>query len=79
MRFRISGHQNEHLNTPLTADEIGLTIRDHGLHQEYGIVIFLDALRIRGFGSEKSLLMSSECGVRLALFLSVPLTRHRRY
>ncbi len=31
-----------------TADVIGLTIRDHGLHQEYGIVIFLDALGIKG-------------------------------
>jgi hypothetical protein len=46
--FRISGNQSEHLNTPLTHDEIGLTIRDHGIHQEYGIVIFLDALGIKG-------------------------------
>jgi hypothetical protein len=45
---RIGGQFYDHSNTPLIHDGIGLTGRGDGLHQEEGIVIFLDALRMKG-------------------------------
>jgi hypothetical protein len=44
----IGGQLFDHSNTPLVNDSIGLTIRGYGLHEENGIVIFLDALRMKG-------------------------------
>lgn len=44
----IGGQGSDHSNTPLTLGDIGLTIRGYGFRQENGIVIFLDALGIKG-------------------------------
>jgi hypothetical protein len=46
--IRIGGQLFDHSNTPLIDDGIGLVTRDYGLHEENGIVIFLDALGMRG-------------------------------
>ena len=43
-----AGGQNiYHLNTPLTRDEVGLTIRGESSHAETGFVIFLDVLGMK--------------------------------
>jgi hypothetical protein len=44
----IGGQLFDHSNTPLVNDSIGLTRREYGLHEGNGIVIFLDALRLKG-------------------------------
>jgi hypothetical protein len=46
--IRIGGQLFEHSNTPLVDDGIALTLRDSGLHEENGIVVFLDALGMKG-------------------------------
>jgi hypothetical protein len=43
----IGGQLFDHSNTPLVNDSIGLTIRGYCLHEENGIAIFLDALRMK--------------------------------
>jgi hypothetical protein len=44
----IGGQIYDHSNTPLIHDGIGFTGRGDGLHQERGIVIFLDVLGMKG-------------------------------
>ena len=46
--FNIGGLNIDHSNTPLTRDEIGLTIRGESSHAETGFVIFLDVLGMKG-------------------------------
>ena len=46
--FNIGVQSFDHSNTPLINDGIGLTIRNYGLHEENGIVVFLDALGVKG-------------------------------
>jgi hypothetical protein len=44
----MGGQSFDFSNTPLTTDDIGPTLRGYGLHRETGIVVFLDALRMKG-------------------------------
>jgi hypothetical protein len=44
----IGGQALGHSNTPIIDDDIGWSVRDYGLHKENGIVVFLDALGMKG-------------------------------
>ena len=44
----VGGQSFGHSNTPLTYDGIGITLRDYGIHEKYGIVNIVDALGMKG-------------------------------
>jgi hypothetical protein len=44
----IGGQVFDQSNTPLVNDSIGPTIRGYGIHEENGVVIFLDVLGMKG-------------------------------
>ena len=46
--FKVSGYENDPSNTPLVSDGKDLTIRNYGFTEKQGLVIFLDALGMKG-------------------------------
>jgi len=49
----IGGQNDDHLNTPIVHDGIGLTTRGFNIHREDGIVIFIDVLGIKGIWKKR--------------------------
>jgi hypothetical protein len=46
--IKVSGNENDFSNTPLVSDGKNLTIRNYGFIEKQGLVIFLDALGMKG-------------------------------
>jgi hypothetical protein len=46
--IKVSGYENDPSNTPLVSDGKDLTIRNYGFTEKQGLVIFLDALDMKG-------------------------------
>jgi hypothetical protein len=50
---RMGGQNDDHSNTPIVHNGIGLTSRGFNIHREYGIVIFIDVLGIKGIWKKR--------------------------
>ena len=48
LNIKVSGYENDSSNTPLVSDGKDLTIRNYGFLEKQGLVIFLDALGMKG-------------------------------
>ena len=50
---RMSGQNDDHSNTPIVHNGIGLTTRGFNLQRQNGVVIFLDVLGIKGIWKKR--------------------------
>ena len=48
LNIKVSGYENDSSNTPLVSDGKDLTVRNYGFIEKQGLVIFLDALGMKG-------------------------------